>query len=172
MTFASRIGKLIRANLLGLIAIYIALGGVALALQANSVRSNHIVDGQVKTPDLATDAVTSAKIRNGEVRAADIRGRAVTNAKLADDSVTNSKIPSFVFHHEAVAVESGSDTQTIQCPGGAQRIGGGLSVGEFAAKWVSLVASYPVEGNKWEVVTFSTRPDGATSAGMRVMCLE
>ena len=49
----------VRRNTIGFIALFIALGGTAYA--ANTVRSQDIVDGQVKTQDLANGAVTKAK---------------------------------------------------------------------------------------------------------------
>jgi len=69
---AARASNWIRSNVLGLVAIYLALGGTALALQANSVgpkqiradavRSPHIKDDQVKAPDLADGAVRKTKL--------------------------------------------------------------------------------------------------------------
>jgi hypothetical protein len=49
----------LRRNVIALLALFVALGGTAYA--ANTVRSSDIVDGQVKTPDLANGAVTGAK---------------------------------------------------------------------------------------------------------------
>lgn len=48
----------------------------------NSVTSSTIVDGEVKTPDLANGAVTNPKIQDGHV----------STDKLADSSVTSPKI--------------------------------------------------------------------------------
>jgi hypothetical protein len=42
----------IRANLTGYLAVFLALGGTAWALQNNSVRSRHIIDGQVRAKDI------------------------------------------------------------------------------------------------------------------------
>jgi hypothetical protein len=53
------------ANVLATLAIFLLLGGGAYAgfhLPRNSVRSENIENGQVKTPDLADDAVTAAKL--------------------------------------------------------------------------------------------------------------
>src|SRR4051794_32273822 len=44
---------------ISLVALFVALGGTAYAV--NTVRSGDIVDGQVKTVDLANGAVTGAK---------------------------------------------------------------------------------------------------------------
>jgi len=72
----------VRRNLLGIIALYVALGGTAWALQANSVKSRHIVNGQVHTPDLGAAAVTGAKVANGTLGGADV----------ADDSLKGTDI--------------------------------------------------------------------------------
>ena len=54
-----------RSNVLGLVAIFIALGGVAWAVQIapkNSVVSKSIKNGQVKTGDIANKAVKSPNL--------------------------------------------------------------------------------------------------------------
>lgn len=68
------IHKFARSNALGLIAIFIALGGVAWAATAprNSVVSKSIKNGQVKSPDIATGGVASSDIKTGQVRQADL----------------------------------------------------------------------------------------------------
>jgi hypothetical protein len=56
------------ANVMATISVFLVLGGGAYAafhLPKNSVRSKHIVNGQVKTPDIAADAVTRSRLRNG-----------------------------------------------------------------------------------------------------------
>ena len=70
----------IRSNVIGYVALFFALSSSALA--ANTVFSEDIVNGEVKTADLATVAVTGPKIR----------ADAVNNAKLADDAVTSTEI--------------------------------------------------------------------------------
>jgi formylglycine-generating enzyme required for sulfatase activity len=53
------------ANVTSLLALFVALGGVAYAVTTapkNSVVSNSITNGQVKSPDLANGAVTSTKL--------------------------------------------------------------------------------------------------------------
>ena len=70
----------LRSNIVGYVALFFALSSSALA--ANTVFSEDIVNGEVKTADLATVAVTGPKIR----------ADAVSNAKLADDAVTRTEI--------------------------------------------------------------------------------
>lgn len=55
------------ANVMSLIAVFIALGSGAWALSANSISSKHIKNGQVRAPDIAADAVSSAKVRDGSL---------------------------------------------------------------------------------------------------------
>jgi hypothetical protein len=58
------------AMIVATVALFVALGGAAYAgfsLPNNSVRSNHIVNGQVKTADLAVGAVNRARIKNNAV---------------------------------------------------------------------------------------------------------
>jgi len=75
--------EFVRSNLLGLIAIFIALGGTAIALPGrNTVDSGDIKNHQVKTRDLAKRAVTGAKLRPGSV----------DSSKVIDDSLTGRDV--------------------------------------------------------------------------------
>jgi hypothetical protein len=78
--------RLTFANVCSFIALAVAVstGG---AYAANTVFSTDIVNGEVKTPDLAVDAVTSAKILDGGVKTADLADGGVTGQKVADDSL-------------------------------------------------------------------------------------
>jgi hypothetical protein len=71
-------------NVLGLIALFVALGAGAYAagLARDSVKSKHIVDGQVKTPDLAELAVTGPKLADDSIGA----------DKVIEDSLTAADI--------------------------------------------------------------------------------
>lgn len=62
-----RITVYLRSNVLGLIAIFIALGAGAYAsgLPRDSVKSKQIKAGAVKTDELADNAVSSPKVSNG-----------------------------------------------------------------------------------------------------------
>lgn len=60
------------ATVVAYVALFIALGSTAWALHANSVRSRHIVDHQVKTQDLGPNSVNSAKVANNSLSGADI----------------------------------------------------------------------------------------------------
>ena len=63
------------ANVVSLIALFVALGGssyAAVALSKNSVTSKHIKNGQVKRRDLARNSVNTAKVRDGSLLAQDL----------------------------------------------------------------------------------------------------
>jgi len=71
---AGRIRTHLRANVVGYVAIFIALSGSAyagVALERNQVKSRHIGPGQVKSSDLKDNAVTSPKVADGSLLEAD-----------------------------------------------------------------------------------------------------
>ena len=59
--------RLTFANVISLIALFVAFGGSAWAITANSVGSREIKAGGVKGSDLADNAVTSPKVANGSL---------------------------------------------------------------------------------------------------------
>jgi hypothetical protein len=83
------------------IALFVALGPSAYAV-ANTVFSTDIVDGEVKTPDLANlavnnaklgpNAVATGKVVDGSLGTADLADGAVGTSKIADGAVTGAKI--------------------------------------------------------------------------------
>jgi trimeric autotransporter adhesin len=103
------------ANVLALVALFVALGGAAVAtttLSRKSVKTRHLAKGAVTTKKLRNGAVTAAKIRNGAVigeklapgavgstqilngavRSGDLGGGVVTSGKLKDGAVTDEKL--------------------------------------------------------------------------------
>ena len=64
----------IRANVVGYVGVFLALTGSAVALPGHdSVRSDDIVNGQVKRADVARNAVNGGKVANGTLGGPDIR---------------------------------------------------------------------------------------------------
>jgi hypothetical protein len=88
------------ALVISFLALFVALSGTALALQANSVRSQHMVNGQVRTRDLhngavktraqARDAVTAEKLAAGAVTTAKLAPGGVGSAHVVDGSLTGA----------------------------------------------------------------------------------
>ena len=59
------------ANVVSVVALFVALGGSAWAISANSVGSKQIKKGAVKKTDLAGNAVISTKVADGSLLAGD-----------------------------------------------------------------------------------------------------
>jgi hypothetical protein len=57
-----------------------------------TIRSGDIFDGEVKTADIANNAVTSPKIQNGQVNTDDLANNAVTTGKIADGTIQEQDI--------------------------------------------------------------------------------
>lgn len=80
------------ATVIACLALFVALGGSAYAVTANSVGSKQLKRNAVTAPKIKKNAVTAPKIRGGAVTAAKIKTNAVTTAKLLDDAVTGAKV--------------------------------------------------------------------------------
>ncbi len=67
---ATRIVKHFRGNVVAYVALFFALGmGTAYALDRNSVRSKHIVNSQVKSPDVKNDGLKGRDIKESSLGA-------------------------------------------------------------------------------------------------------
>ena len=88
-----RVGEHFRGNVVGYLGVFLALTGTAVALPGtNTVDSGDIIDGQVKTPDLAGSAVNGSSIADGSVGSLDLRDGGVGRADLAADAVNAAKV--------------------------------------------------------------------------------
>jgi len=89
------IGKHLRSNVVGYIALFIALTiapAWAATLAPDSVKSKHIKDTHVREADLDTNAVTTEKIGSSQVQGDDIQNASVTAAKISDGNVGFAEI--------------------------------------------------------------------------------
>ena len=91
---SARIGDYVRRNLLGLTAIFIALGGTAYATHPGGA-----------------DTISTVDIINGQVRTADIGTNQVRLSEIAPDSVGGSELDA-VQYAEVLTTES---TQSFGC---------------------------------------------------------
>lgn len=91
-----RVLAYLRSNVLGLVAIFIALtaGAYAAGLARNSVKSTHIATNAVKPRHIGADAVRAKHIRDGNVRAAELGASAVSGAKIRNGSVDMADLDS------------------------------------------------------------------------------
>jgi hypothetical protein len=98
-SFSERTRAHLRANVVGYIALFVALsGGVAWANHPggeNTISSIDIINGQVKTPDLNDGAVNSNKVED----------QTLTMADLASNSVGAFEIAGTAFRKEDVAAQ-------------------------------------------------------------------
>ena len=79
------------ANVCSALALLIALG-TGTAYAANTISSDDIIDGQVKTVDLGDAAVTSEKVADGAIGQAKIASGAVGSAQIASGAVGSAQL--------------------------------------------------------------------------------
>lgn len=85
---SSRVRNHLRSNAYGLVAIFIALGGTAVALPGkNSVRSDDIAKGQVRSADIARGAVRAPKLAAGAVGSIAVGDDALGGADVDESSL-------------------------------------------------------------------------------------
>lgn len=87
--------RLTYANVMSSIAVFVVLGGGAVAasqLPKNSVGSKQLKKNAVKASKIAKSAVNGAKIADGSVTNAEIADGAVTTSKIADNAATGAKV--------------------------------------------------------------------------------
>jgi trimeric autotransporter adhesin len=83
--FSGLRSRLSLAHLVSAVALFVALGGTALATHpggANTISTGDIIDGQVKSLDVG----------NGEVKGEDLAANSVGDSKIADRSVKNADL--------------------------------------------------------------------------------
>jgi hypothetical protein len=114
---SGRISAHIRNNLVGYVAVYIALGGAAWAVTVapkNSVVSKSIKNGQVKTSDLADGGVTGTKLAAGAVDGGKLAAGAVDAAKVQGDSLTGAQIAESTLTGVDAALLGGQSVTAFQ----------------------------------------------------------
>lgn len=91
-SFPRRMMSFLRSNAIALLALFVALGGTAAALQKNSVGTRELKRSAVKTAQLAPNAVKAPKLAPGAVGTPKLADGAVTGPKIANQAVTGPKI--------------------------------------------------------------------------------
>ena len=118
-------------------AYYIQAADAQARLPNNSVRTENIVDGEVRTGDLADNAVTKPKMADNSVGSAEIENGAITTAKILDRQVTSDKLASGAVGMElrerigdSVSLEPGTaNFAIVDCEAGEIAISGGFRAG-------------------------------------------
>lgn len=83
--------RLTYANVASTLALVAALG-TGTAYAADTIRSEDIVNGQVKTVDLGANAVTSGKIKNNGVTGADVKDGSLGGTDVKDGSIGSAEV--------------------------------------------------------------------------------
>ena len=142
---SSKLAAFLRTNLLGLIAIFIALAGSAYA--ANEWTGDNIVDGSLTTADYKNNDVRSADLLNAGIKADDLAPDAIpsdegcsfpticfSSSKIADRAVGESEISPGAVGSSEVAPNSltGGDVNEAALDSAVlqRRVGGSCAVGD------------------------------------------
>jgi hypothetical protein len=97
------------ANVLSCIALFVALGGTAIAtmhIGPGEVKARNIAKQAVTNAKIKQQAVTSGKIKNGGVNALDIGAGQVIAEKIATGAVTGKKIAKKAVSPRTIAEEA------------------------------------------------------------------
>lgn len=133
-----RIGEHIRSNVVGYIAVFIALSGTAYAVDGplpgqNQVGSADIINGDVITDDISdTNGVRSADVRddtlnNGGLQAIDLRADSVGGSEVSDESLGSAELaPDSVGASEVATGAIGSDELATDAVGTDEIIDGSV----------------------------------------------
>ena len=82
----------VRSNVVGYIALFVALSGTAYAIDGplagqNTVGSEDVINGEVKNNDLGADSVGSGKIADRQIKNADLSLGASSSNTIADGGI-------------------------------------------------------------------------------------
>jgi hypothetical protein len=139
---SSRVGRYLRNNVLGLVAIFIALTGISYAagLRPNSVKSKHIRNGHVRTVDVADDttpnALTGADVAVNALGGADIDEGSldptVLQSRVSGTCAAGQSIRAIAQNGSTVTCETddaggNGDITAVNTPGGSGLTGGATS---------------------------------------------
>ena len=96
---SARMRSHVRSNVIGYLALFVALGGTTYAaatvgpadIEEDAVRTKHILNGQVRTPDLNGNAVTGLNINPNAFVASDI-ARSGGQYQIPDLAIQNNEL--------------------------------------------------------------------------------
>lgn len=97
------------ANVLSIVAVFIALSATAVAatkLAPGQVKEVNIANGAVSNPKLKNLGITASKIANGTIVTGKLKGSAVTTGKIGKEAVAANKLKKKAVGTAALAPES------------------------------------------------------------------
>ena len=178
---AGKFSSHVRSNVIGYLALFVALSGTAWAateLEKNEVKSKHIGKGQVKTADLAKNAVASPKVADGSLLERDFAAGQLPRGERGLPGETGEPGPPGISGREVIRALSNVDANdskqvTAFCPPGKKAIAGGtwinpdngsvpvaitkdsipvnLITGEVSEAWVGRATEMSPTDTAWSV---------------------
>jgi hypothetical protein len=127
----------LRSNIVGYLALFVAVAGPAAAVGAaidgpapgkDSVGSLDLINGQVMQGDLANNAVMGAKVLDGSLGAADIADGSLGAADIADGTLRGADIADGSVSQADVAANSLGQSALAQDSVGASELRGVFGV--------------------------------------------
>jgi len=119
-----------------MIALFVALGGVSYGLAGkNSVSSDDLINGQVKTKDIKNDGVKSKDIKNDGVKGKDVAPDTLTGEDVNENTL--SKVPRSSEADRASNADNADNADALS----------GLPVTAFAPVTVVRWASINADGS-------------------------
>ena len=172
-----RLGSFIRHNAIALIALVVAMSGVAYAAAPkNSVTSKSIKDGNVRIADLSAGAVDSAKVVDQSLGSADVAG--LTDADISSLSAAALDLG---VHAKFNFNTTTTDTVSVACDANELALGGGpdpavtVPNNPIEVSKPTGVAPVPPVGDPtgWTVRYANTTapPSGGGGLGVWVICM-
>ncbi len=167
---------------INLIALFIVLGGQALAISGGKVQKDDLAPGAVTAFNLAKGSVRSSKLSSQTVRGADLAKAAVIGRTLARNSVNGQALQGTIEQPVTIpdADPNGDPGEfnwttsgaAATCPAGTLRLNGGVRIEDSATHRAFLQSTFPsaTNGNGW-VGEISTNTGGASPGLLLALCL-
>jgi hypothetical protein len=105
---SARIGQHIRSNVVGYVALFVALSGAAYAVDGplpgqDQVGSDDIINAEVKTADLGPESVRSGKVLDETLVGADIAPGAISTSEVINGTIGAADLGSNSVGYEEIA---------------------------------------------------------------------
>jgi hypothetical protein len=127
--------RLTYANAMSSIAVFLVLGGAAVAatnLPANSVGTGQIKRNAVRAGKLAPEAVRAGRLAKNAIATNRLREGVVTQQKLSANSVGAAQLKGIVVRATTVTIPKGSSVgASVACQTGEKAIGVGTNWNVF-----------------------------------------
>jgi len=158
------------ANVMATVAVFLALGGGAIAAKAlkkNSVGSKQLKTNAVTEKKIAGNAVTQSKIASGAVVKGKLADNSVGNGKIEDNAVTGVKIA-----NANVGLDKAANSLHQNCPAATTYQQGGCieNSSRASADWATALSTcYGIAGARLadtgEMATFKARGGAISGSG-------